>query len=458
MPSSLLQPGSLINDNWRLEREIETGGTSSLWEAENLRLEGRVAIKFLRHEHAHDSAFRERFLRESQAICRVRSPHVVQVLDRGISHELPYLVMELLEGEDLGQLLAREGTLSLSTVASMLDQLCRGLARVHAAGYVHRDVKPENVFVIHEGDGGHFIKLLDFGIAKLIGGDAASLTQTDTVVGTAHYLSPEQISHPKAVNQRADIWALGVLAYRMLLGTPAFDGESWQELAERILKAELTLPTAQHPHLPAALDAWFSTILQRDPGMRYATVQEASAAFARIARAHASGVVPRTELRAAAVAPALVVRIRSAAHSRLRFARRPLWAGLAGVAALAVCAWVGMRPKTNVAKSRVERTTALAAAVVPVAPVVPPRPVATPSEPAPPLPFQEQPVSSPRASEDHGAAGPIPQPSAAKSQRSGAGKPASQPRRMQLRPEEHAPATPIIEARKPVRAVKDRGF
>jgi len=316
MSQPLLQPGSLIDDHFRLERQLSTSTTSSLWVAEDLRLEGRVVIKFLSAQHVQDASVRERFMRESQAICKVRSPHVVQVLDRGISHGLPYLVMELLEGEDLERLLVRERMLSLAETASMLDQLCRGLARVHKAGYVHRDIKPDNVFVIHESDGGHFIKLLDFGVVKTLESNTASLTQTDMIVGTAHYLSPEQITAPTSVDERADVWAVGVLAYRMLFGQVPFDAETWPLLCECILRGEYSLPSEQQPQLPATLDTWFARVLQRDPNARFQHVQDASAALSRIARAHASGVTARPALRDSARGNATAVVARAGSRPR----------------------------------------------------------------------------------------------------------------------------------------------
>lgn len=440
MPHSLLKAGNLIDDRWRLERQLSEGATSCVWEAENTRLEGRVAIKFGLASALSSSTMHERFLRESQAMCKIRSPHVVQVSDRGVTHGLPYLVMELLEGEDLGVLLAREKTLSLSEASSMLDQLSRGLAKVHSAGFVHRDIKPENVFVIHEGDGGHFVKLLDFGIVKQLTAQQTALTQPDMVVGTAHYLSPEQIERPLDIDHRADVWALGVLAYRMLFGTLTFDGDSWSTLCARILAAEYTQPSTLRPGIPAEIDAWFEHMLARDRGRRFDTVSAASAALSSIARRHASGVLARPMPAESAEHPA-PARAQTAARRRpFALSMRPLLAS-AFVLALAVLAAAffgrgGRHPRS--AKPATQLHLSARPAPTPAATAAPaPQavPAASPVTEPVPQPPAAQPVLAVAAEPQHTAANPPP--------------PAAEPKRK--------PSLPV-QVPETLPAIKDRGF
>lgn len=291
-----LAPGAVVGKDFRIIRQLGAGSTSSVWEAEHLRLGGRVAIKFLSSLSVEDPILRQRFIREARAVCKVRSQHIVQITDQGLSHGRPYLVMELLDGEDLGRLLARRARLSLIQATDITEQLCRGLDKAHRAGFVHRDIKPENVFVIHEPDGGQYIKLLDFGIVKQLGVQSLELTQDDWILGTAHYLSPEQITAPGAVDARADVWAVGVLLYRMLVGRVPFGGDRPQnmpELCKAIVAGQYDPPSRILSELGVDLDDWFQRALAVDRDARFESVRAASTALGEITRGKSSGVIAR---------------------------------------------------------------------------------------------------------------------------------------------------------------------
>jgi serine/threonine-protein kinase len=342
--------GTLIGDAFRLERQLGDGSSSCVWEAEHLRLDCRVAIKFLAPQLAHDETLRARFLREAKAISKIRSPHVVQVIDHGVMHDLPYLVMELVEGEDLGRFLARQRVLGLVEAASILEQLCRGLDKAHRAGLVHRDIKPENVLLIHENDGGYFVKLLDFGIVKQLEEQSIELTQAGLVLGTPHYLSPEQISNPDAVDTRADIWAVGVLAYRILVGELPFDIQDHQSitvLCEAILAGHYRAPCAVRPELAPELDGWFLRMLAVDPEQRFESIRAASAALSSLVRARTSGIV-------ATDAPVLA---RRSDRARGGAGARPgsdkwWWLSLTGALLLSAAAfsWRGRPPQPRITR------------------------------------------------------------------------------------------------------------
>ncbi|MCU0687839.1 MAG: serine/threonine protein kinase [Polyangiaceae bacterium] len=270
MTSSELSSGLLIDGVVRLVRLLGEGGMGSVWVADHLRLSTQVAVKFLSPTLAKEPGPIVRFQHEAMMAAQIKSRHVVQIHDQGVfDGERPYIVMELLEGEDLSRYLAREGPLSPSLLARVMAQTCRALGRAHAAGIVHRDVKPDNIFLIEEDDG-PFVKVLDFGIAKRT--DASSsmaMTSTGAMVGTPYYMSPEQMLDLKQVDFRADLWSLGVVAYHCLVGIYPFEGKTIGGLCVAIEKGVFEPPSRLRPGLPPALDAWFLRALHRDPASRF---------------------------------------------------------------------------------------------------------------------------------------------------------------------------------------------
>ncbi|MEM9454568.1 MAG: protein kinase [Myxococcota bacterium] len=279
---------AVVGGCYRLTRQLGKGGMGTVYEAQHLRLGGKVAIKILSPQFASDAKFRDRFKREARAASQIRHPNVVQITDYG---ETPdgsvFFAMELLEGRDLHAILHEHvGPLPWSRARHLLAQAADGLAAAHAQGIVHRDVKPANVFVL-EGEGVRdFVKILDFGIAKIVAPNTEdsvlikNLTTTGEVFGTAKYMAPEQF-YGKSNDPRMDMYALGIVAYELLTGRAPFTGGSAFEIIARHMQDKPPPLRAQQPSIPAALEAVVDRALAKQPGDRFETME----AFARALRA-----------------------------------------------------------------------------------------------------------------------------------------------------------------------------
>ena len=207
-----LTPGARFG-RYELIRPIAAGGMGEVFEAQHVELKKRVAFKALHSSLAEDPDARERFLHEGKAACRIHHPNVVQIFDVGIEHDVPYLVMEYLEGENLTALLDREGPLSPKRIAHVMRPVIAAVATAHEEGVLHRDLKPDNIF-LHEGKHGFLEpKLLDFGISKVVDGAEAVLTGGGTLIGTPMYMSPEQATRARPLDERSDQYSLGVILY-----------------------------------------------------------------------------------------------------------------------------------------------------------------------------------------------------------------------------------------------------
>jgi serine/threonine-protein kinase len=246
----------------------------SVWVAEHLGLGVDVAVKLLRPDQEPDEERVERFRREAQQAGRLRSPHIVRIQDFGIEDGVPYIVMELLLGEDLGHRLDRVGRLSPDLALRFLSHAARGLSVAHRAGIVHRDIKPANLFLEHHG-GEEVLKIVDFGVAKRTTGDS-QLTTGGIVWGSPAYMSPEQ-ARGGAVDARTDVWALAAVFYRMLTGQAPFIGKSEHDVIVKLCTETARSPTELNPDLPEAIDAFFSRALRRDPEQRIPDVSELTA-------------------------------------------------------------------------------------------------------------------------------------------------------------------------------------
>jgi serine/threonine protein kinase len=264
---------TVIAGKYRLERELASGGMGAVWVARHLALDELVALKFMSGSLPEPADARARFAREAKVAARLRGPHVVEVLDYGVDGDLPYLVMELLQGEHLGERLRREQRLPLPVVASITAQVARALTRAHLAAIVHRDLKPANLFLA-DVDGEEVVKLLDFGIAKALSAPAIDATQGDVLMGSPQYMAPEQARASKAVDHRADLWSLGAILFRALTGLPAFEGSSAVDVIVQICTSPTPLPSRVAPHLPIELDAFFLRALDRDPARRFSSARE----------------------------------------------------------------------------------------------------------------------------------------------------------------------------------------
>ena len=258
-----------------------------VWAARHLALGTDVAVKLIRPERvAADPALVARFEREARATARIAHPHVVQVMDFGaVDETVPYLVMELLHGFTLAELLERGGRLSFATVKSLVQQVGSALESAHAHGIVHRDIKPHNIFILEESKGYPlFVKVLDFGVAKMLGeeqvpGANPALTETGVVLGSAPYMSPEQLEGSKFVDLRSDLWSLGVIVYETLTGAQPFQGSSFVSVGAAVLKGKYRPATELRPSLPRSIDDWLAKALCTDPGGRFQSAPEMIAAL-----------------------------------------------------------------------------------------------------------------------------------------------------------------------------------
>jgi serine/threonine protein kinase len=270
----------------------------AVWEGTHATLGTRVAVKFIDPEYADSPDARNRFENEARAAASLRSKHVVEMYDHGLSEDgSPFIVMEYLEGEPLDRRLDRDGRLSPAETARILLQACRAVARAHGAGIVHRDLKPENLFLVWDDEEqSDFVKVLDFGIAKFTDRsvNASSATRTGSVLGTPFYMSPEQARGLRSVDQRTDIWSLGVIAYRCIVGSLPFDGEAIGDLLVRLCTEPIPVPSQVVPDVPAGFDAFIQRALCRDLTQRFQTVQAFADSLARTC-----GVASRSMLASA---------------------------------------------------------------------------------------------------------------------------------------------------------------
>jgi serine/threonine-protein kinase len=272
-----LAVGQVLSGTLRLIRKVAQGGMGSVWIAEHLVLGKDVAVKFMARPWASVPSARTRFLREARMTAMVDSPHVVRVLDcRFTEGDEPYLVLELLRGEDLEQRVRRRGALPVPEVVEIVAQACEALHACHEAGIIHRDLKPENVFLV-EGPR-PLVKILDFGIAKPARAD--ELHESDKLAaGTPQYMSPEQMFEPEKTDARSDLFALGAVAYFALTRRRAFDADTIEGLYLAIDGGSFTRASELRPELPPSLDAWFDKALANDPRDRFASAREMASAL-----------------------------------------------------------------------------------------------------------------------------------------------------------------------------------
>lgn len=273
-----LTAGLDVTPTVRLVRPLAEGGMGKVWIAQHTALATEVVVKFLGKDFVENADAVARFKREAAVSASVKSPHVVQVLDYGIlAGGPPFIVMEHLEGRDLGEHLETFGPMAPQDVAALVAQVAKGLGKAHQVGVVHRDIKPSNIFLC-DGEGGDiFVKLLDFGVAKSTQ-RADDKTTTGMVIGTPHYMSPEQILADREVDARSDIWSLGVVAFQALTGKLPFDGATVGAITLAIHHSTPRV-TTYRPELLAAVDEWFAKACAREPEARYATAREAAQAL-----------------------------------------------------------------------------------------------------------------------------------------------------------------------------------
>ncbi len=272
----MFAPGEVIADRYEIVRALDSGAMGEIYEAIHRTLQRRVALKVLRPELGISDETMERFSREAQAAAAVGHPNIVDVIDLGVHDDRPYLVMELLEGESLLHRMRGPYPLSVEAAVRITGQVLSALASAHAMGVIHRDVKPENVFVLAGSE--LRVKLLDFGVSKFAPVHHArrAYTREGVVLGTPRYIAPEQWLDARRVDHRADLFSVGVLLYELLTGAFPYPGDNESDIFRSLVEQTLepVAPSALRPEVPPGLDAVVLRALEGMPAMRFPTAQD----------------------------------------------------------------------------------------------------------------------------------------------------------------------------------------
>jgi serine/threonine-protein kinase len=354
--------GSTLGERYRIIRRIGEGGMGIVYEALHVVIEKRVALKVLRSDFSSRPEVVERFRQEAKSASRIGHEHIVDISDFG---ETPsgqsYFVMEFLEGEDLANVLARESTLAPDRALRIVKQCCRALGAAHAKGIVHRDMKPENIFLVRRTEGDDFVKIVDFGIAKMSdieteGAPGRKLTKTGTIFGTPEYMSPEQAAG-KELDHRVDIYALGVILFEMITGRVPFVGDSFMGILTQHMFEDVPHPRDVNPNvfLSESVEHILDRALAKAPDERFQTMDELSMALAE------PDANDRAETLVGVRAPREAVTGRWEPETQ-RKASGPSRSILGAVFAVAVlgaggAAWLAMRSEPSVESDAVESAT-----------------------------------------------------------------------------------------------------
>jgi eukaryotic-like serine/threonine-protein kinase len=347
--------GDVLAGKFRIERVLGVGGMGMVVSAMHLQLDERVAIKFLLPEALMNAEAVARFGREARAAVKIKSEHVARVTDVGaLETGAPYMVMELLRGQDLSQLLRDTGALPIALAVQYVLQACEALAEAHAIGIVHRDLKPANLFLTARADGSPCIKVLDFGISKVSSqsgsGSDMGMTRTQSIMGSPLYMSPEQMASARDVDQRTDIWAIGCVLYELVTGRVPFEAETMPQLCTLILHTQPPSPRSIRGDIPELLDQAILRCLRKDRNQRYTDVAQLAtdlAAFspdagprsaARISRVLSSSGISSPVLASSQGSAVVAGSSTGAAWGNTQTARgsRAVWYGLVAASALAV--------------------------------------------------------------------------------------------------------------------------
>ena len=425
-PPLVLAAGRVFHERYEVVRVLDTGGMGTVYEVVDARTRRRRALKVMLPSLAEDQGMRARFELEARVTADVQTEHIVETFDAGVDAETgaPFLVMELLRGDNLAALLRARGRFSADEVVTFLGQAAHALERTHDAGIVHRDLKPANLFVTQRDDGSPRLKILDFGIAKLVAQSTASFRTTRSV-GTPLYMSPEQVRGDAAIDHRSDLHALGHIGFALLVGEAYWEAEArafdavyplLMKIANGCSEAASVRARARGVTLPPAFDAWFAKATAVDPRDRFDSAGE-------LARELARAVGVASEARASADLASTLGGRRSDAPWRARSV-----AGFAVAAAAVAVAAAALRsraapvvstdpssPSPSVsASASSEGTTTPSAETASVAPSTSPSSAAT-SAPAPrPRPASPPPIATPaRRPSPSSAPAPSTTPSAA---------------------------------------------
>ncbi|HTL33736.1 MAG TPA: protein kinase [Kofleriaceae bacterium] len=271
----MVGPGTILGGKYRVERVLGEGGMGMVVAATHVQLGTPFALKFIHEGMVANQSLLDRFMREARAAAKLKGDHVCRVADVTMLEGRPCLVMEQLDGIDLGHLLKQQGRFPVTTAVDYVIQACAGMAEAHGVGIIHRDLKPGNLFLTHRMDGTPLIKILDFGVAKAMNDENTELTASNVILGSPSYMSLEQIRSSRTADSRSDIWSLGIILYELVAGHRPFNGEGIADLALKIAME----PTPKLPFGPAPLDVVIGKCLQKPPALRYQNVAELAAAL-----------------------------------------------------------------------------------------------------------------------------------------------------------------------------------
>ncbi|MDB4993764.1 MAG: serine/threonine protein kinase [Myxococcaceae bacterium] len=310
--SAPVNEGDILAGKYKVERVLGVGGMGVVVAARHMQLDQRVALKFLLPHSLLKSTVVARFEREARAAVRLRSEHVARVIDVGtMESTAPYIVMEFLEGKDLGDLIEQGGPLPVQVAVDYLLQACEAVAEAHSLGIVHRDLKPRNLFVTTRVDGRPLVKVLDFGISKVTGGDDLSLTSTAEIVGSPNYMSPEQLRAARLADARSDIWALGAILYELLTGYVPFQAETLTQLCTMVLQDPPRPLHDLRADVPVGVINVIERCLEKDPDRRFQHVGELAQALSPFTSSSGSSAAERAMAVAGASGRSLSLRAES---------------------------------------------------------------------------------------------------------------------------------------------------
>ncbi len=293
-PQSPTVPGSVLAGKYRVERILGQGGMGVVVEARHIALDERVALKFLLPEYASHPEAAARFLREARNAVKIKSEHVARVSDVGtLESGAPYMVMEYLEGRDLSGVLEKTGVIGIQDAVDYVIQGSEAIAEAHSHGIVHRDLKPANLFLSKRPDGMPIVKVLDFGISKNSGNGVDNLTKTTAAMGSALYMSPEQMQQTRSVDHRTDIYALGISLYELLAGKQPFYADTLPQLCAEILTGVPTPLRTARPDVPEGLAVVIERAYARDRAARFQSVAEFVVALAPFAPPRSQNTIER---------------------------------------------------------------------------------------------------------------------------------------------------------------------
>jgi serine/threonine protein kinase len=344
--SAPVQRGEVLAGKYRVERILGAGGMGVVVLAKHLDLGAPVAIKFLLPEVLGDEDVVARFSREARAMFRLRSEHVARVLDVGkLPNGAPYMVMEYLDGSDLAGVLHKRKMLDVDEAVTYVLQACEAVAEAHSMGVVHRDIKPQNLFLTLKVDGTAHVKVLDFGISKMLdnSGEHMKMTHSSVVMGSPSYMSPEQLRASGSAGKATDIWALGIVLYELLTGTIPFIAESAPALYAMLLEETARSPHLLRAEIPIDLASVILRCLERKPENRFASVADLAAALEPFAPASMSGAGKRVAAVRGRELPPKSVSISPEAATESRYAITEVNTGIS---------WEGTDPSKRKQRTR----------------------------------------------------------------------------------------------------------